>query len=155
MGLITYKEVKSGNADYCEIPLSLCPALLTALSNFNYLQQLDLSGNTLTGCLPNFIPQSFAAFASLEQLFLSGTSLNIDDLKHLISLIQDKKLPNLNALRLNFNNFQGFENRIEQLIEAGITHHKRELTLGLVDTALNADFVKKWQSQCTGTNENA
>ena len=143
--------VKSGLGEYCKIPPTLCPEFLRVLSNFDNLVILDLSGNTLTGFLPNFIPESQPGLPSLEKLLLYDATLNVDDLNHITNLIQDNKFPNIKALEFDNNNFEGFEDIVEQLLNAGIQYQK-EIKLSFRSTNLDKEFTEKLQKQCKGTN---
>ena len=143
--------VKSGLGEYCEIPPTLCPEFLRGVSNFNNLVLLHLSGNTLTGCLPNFITESQPELPTLEKLQLNDAGLNIDDLNHITNLIQDNKIPNIKEIEFDNNNFEGFEDTIEQLINAGI-QYQTELKLSFRSTNLDKEFTEKLQKQCKGTN---
>ena len=147
-----YLDVTSGYGLVCVVNTKLCPEFLTALSVFNHLEHLDLSGNNLTGCLPNFIPMSYPGLASLEKLILNNATLNDDDLLHLTHLIEYQKVPNLKDLGLSFTDFQGFEDEIFHLINACIIHHQTELKIGLIKTNIKEDLINKWQSQCNGTH---
>ena len=149
--MIMNDVVKSGIGEYCEIPSTLCPEFLRALSNFNNLVFLHLSGNSLTGCLPNFIPESQPGLPSLQELLLYDTALNVDDLNHITNLIQDNKFPNIKVLEFDNNNFEGFEDIVEQLINAGIQYQK-ELKLSFRSTNLDKEFTEKWQKECKQTN---
>ena len=71
------------------------------------LQDLDLSQNTLTGCLSSFLPDPHTGLSELEELHLSSTALNKDDLQHFSHITQSNKLPRLKILDLSDNNLTG------------------------------------------------
>ena len=147
-----YKDLKSGQIFFCVIDKALCSEFLAALSVFNRLKHLDLSGNNLTGCLPNFIPHSYPGLTSLKRLILKNAGLNAGDLQHLANLIQLRKVPNLKELKLNHNDFHGIEDKVLYLINVGIMYHQTELKLRLCKTNLDGALIEKWQSQCEGTH---
>ena len=63
------------------------------------LRILDLSQNTLTGCLSTFAPDPHPGLPELQWLHLKSTSLNKDDLQHLLSIAH--KFPKLCELDLS------------------------------------------------------
>ena len=149
--MIMNDNVKSGLGEYCEIPSALCSEFLRTLSNFKNLELLDLSGNNLTGCLSNFIPEYHSGLPKLENLFLNDAALNVDDLEHITHLIQDNKIPNMKELRLDNNNFKELEDTVGELINA-LIQYERELRLSLLGTNLSKEFIEEWRGQCKETN---
>ena len=147
-----YQDVTSEYGMVCVVNTPLCPEFLTALSTFNHLEYLDLSGNNLTGCLSNFIQKSYIGLPSLKKLVLNSITLNADDFLHLTHLIEHQKVPNLKDLGLSLTDFQGFEDQIFHLINACIIYHQTELKIGLIKTDIKEDVINKWQSQCNGTH---
>ena len=73
------------------------------------LIELWLPGNTLTGCLQNFLADDDSSLPSLQELFLSYTRLNAQDLLHLGRLIQADKIPQLKELDLGANGLHRME----------------------------------------------
>ena len=71
------------------------------------LRELDLSRNTLTGCLSSFLPDPHPGLPELEKLNLRDTGLNKDDLQHLSHITQSSKLPKLQVLDLSQNTLTG------------------------------------------------
>ena len=67
------------------------------------LRLLDLSHNTLTGCLSGFLADPHPGLPELQWLDLDYTALDKDDLQHLLQIIQSHKLPNLGQLDLSQN----------------------------------------------------
>ena len=64
------------------------------------LQVLDLSQNILTGYLTCFLPDTNLGLNELERLYLRETSLNKEDLQHLLHITQSNKLPKAQELVL-------------------------------------------------------
>ena len=118
--------------------------------NLPKLQLLDLSHNTLTGCLRSCLPDR--GLPQLKELLLHYTGLNKTDLDHVTHLIQTHKLPGLEEMDLAENRLSEMETDVEHLIEACLTHHQRELNLRLWDNGLSTYFIKEWILQCIGTN---
>ena len=114
------------------------------------LEILDLSRNTLTGCLTSFLPDPHPGLPELEKLNLQCTALNKEDLQHLTRLIQTHKLPGLKDLDLQGNRLSEMETDFEHLIEACVNHHQTELWLWLWGNGLSGSFVKKWEQRCAG-----
>ena len=115
------------------------------------LQELDLSHNTLKGCLSSFLPNPYPGLPELKSLYLSKSKLNKDDLQHLTHLIQTHKLPGLKALDLFGNKLSEMETDVEHLIEVCVTHHQRELKLNIWGNSLSDAVEKKWKQRCEGT----
>ena len=133
--------------DNCQIPKGVNASLLLVVSTWKCLYLLSLPGNTLTGCLPNYIPQP-----SLAVLDISYAELNKDDLLHLNNLIQCRKVPHLKELWLISNNLQEMQDELERLVEVCVTHHQWKLELYLSRNHLPQDIVEKLESLCTETN---
>ena len=124
---------------------------ITQYNKLPSLQCLDLSRNTLTGCLTSFLPDPHPGLPELEKLNLKRTALNKEDLHHLTHLIQTHKLPGLKVLDLEGNRLSKMEADVEHLIEACVNHHQRELKLWLWYNGLSEAFEKKWKRRCAGT----
>ena len=105
-----------GNENFCHIPRDMCPEFLRSISHLHNLVDLDLSGNSLTGCLSNFISDSDSPLPSLQKLYLRNTALISDDINHIVHIIKSKKLPNLKKLNLDLNNFRGMDNQMDRLL---------------------------------------
>ena len=95
------------------------------------LVDLRLGGNTLTGSISKFIPDSHPGLPFLNNADLNGTKLNEADMSHITRLIETGKLPSLNKLDLRMNSLYLMEPEVSMMIEACIVHHQRELNLGL------------------------
>ena len=102
---------------HCFIPTTEWPDLLTSLSSCNKLIHLDLSYNTLTGCLSSFLGDQHSRLHSLEELLLDSCSLNEKDLQHLIKNVESLKLPSLRNLYLNENRLRRTEDLLGKLIQ--------------------------------------
>ena len=106
------------------------------LNKLPRLQCLNLTHNTLTGCLSSFLPDPHPGLTKLTHLHLNNTQLNKDDLQHLFSIIQLNKLPRLQCLNLTHNTLTGFLSSFLPNPHPGL----RNLTyLDLRKTSLNKD----------------
>ena len=146
-----------GLPDLCELDLMYTGLnkddmqhLLSITHKLPKLQFLDLSDNTLTGCLSSFLPDFHPGLPELHELYLECAALNKKDLQHLTYLIQTHKLPGLNILNLNLNRLSKIETDVEHLIKACVNHHKREMKLELCGNYLLNAFKKKWKQRCAG-----
>ena len=126
--------------------------LLSIAHKLPKLKELNLAGYRLTGCFSYFLPDPHPGLPQLQQLNLLFTRLNRNDLQYLTHLIGKNKLPMLGELDLVFNNLCEMEAELEQLIEAGIAHHKTKLQLSLRENGLSQEFKRKWNQRCRGTN---
>ena len=124
---------------------------ITQSNKLPTLRILDLSENTLTGCLSNLLPDNPHGLPELQKLKLANSRLTKDDLQHLTHLIQTHKLPGLDYLDLSFNSLNEKETDVEHLIDACVTHHQRELELSLWFYDLSEAFEEKWKRRCAGT----
>ena len=114
----------------CSIPTHVCNMLLKALSSRRKLTFLQLSGNSLAGCLHNFLP--IVSSLPLEQLTVNEAGLNEHDLMHLSLLIQSGKVPKLNQVALNRNNFSSAQVELQELLRSCFTFHQRQLKVHLM-----------------------
>ena len=131
----------------CKMPEDVCGSLVKGLSTCKQLTDLVLSGNTLTGSLPNFTPQR-----RLGSLTISRVGLNHNDLLHLINLVESERLSGLKALAVVGNNLHEMQDLLQRLVESFCTHHQRELELFLFYNNLSDDFNETLKSRCEGTN---
>ena len=102
---------------------------ITQTNKLPELKDLDLSHNTLTGCLSSFLPDPHPGLPQLKNLDMRSTELNKDDLQHLTLLIQTHRLSGLKYLNLRDSRLCEMEMDVEHLIEACVTHHQRDLWL--------------------------
>ena len=79
----------------CSISKHIWLQVFHSLSSCSRLETLDLSVNTLTGCLSSFLSDPYPGLTSLGWLYLKQTTLNKPDIQHLNHLIQTKKLSHL------------------------------------------------------------
>ena len=121
---------------------------ITQSNKLPKLRILDLSHNTLTGCLSSVLPDNPHGLPELQKLNLGFTKLNKDDLHLLTHLIQTHKMAGLEELNLEFNKFYDMEADVEHLIEACVTHHQRELRLKVWCNRLSVEFREKWRRRC-------
>ena len=124
--------------DNCQMPQEVSASLLLVLSTCKYLEFLSPPGNTLTGCLSNYIPQPI-----LRELDISNAGLNKGDLLYLINLVENNKVPQLQKLWLVRNDLQEMTHLLERLVEAFVIHHQRELVLLLFKINLLDDSKRK------------
>ena len=87
------------------------------------LQILNLSGNTLTGCLSSFLPDSHPGLPQLKKLDLGYTALKKEDLQQLLYITQHSKLPKLEELYLSGNTLTGYLSSFTQTKEARLGLH--------------------------------
>ena len=137
---------------HCSLPVKVCGPLLSALGRCRSLTELWLPGNTLTGCLHNFLADHDSRLPSLKELFLSYTKLNVHDLQHLNQLIQNEKMPQLGELDLGANNLNTMEEPLCELVQALVSHHQRELKLNLYFNHLSYRFVRRMTLLCQNTD---
>ena len=123
----------------------LCSSVIQQLGDLPKLVQVDLSYNCLTGLVCKFIPDPHPGLPSLQVLDLKDNALNKKDLIHLTHLIQSEKLPELRALGLEGTIVPHImETLLDNLVEACITHHQREISLILWNNSLTREFKDKW-----------
>ena len=87
---------------YChrmQMSTNLCKNLIGQVGYITHLSKLDLSHNTLTGCLSSFLPDPHPGLPELWRLNLRNTALNKGDLQYLLSIAY--KLPKLQKLDLS------------------------------------------------------
>ena len=112
---------------------------ITQSNKLPNLQELDLLGNNLTGCLSSFLPDPHPGLPQLELLNLNHTRLNRDDLQHLFSITQSNKLPKLQKLDLAGNDLTGCLSSFLPDPHPGLPQLQK---LDLEDTALNKDDLQ-------------
>ena len=95
------------NLSRCLLTEDMCAELLQSLSACNKLILLDLSHNSLTGCLSSFLPDTHLGLPELEKLILRHTALNLEDLQQISRITQCNKLPKLRILDLSYNTLTG------------------------------------------------
>ena len=138
--------------NFCHIPTYICPQIFGSISQFYHLVHLDISGNNLTGCMPDFLSHSSSELPSLQRLFLYNTTISTSDVNHIIHIIETGKLPNLEYLNLDKNDLHGMGDEIDRLVNTAIGSHKRELQVILPGISFPRYMVEKWKSQCLGTH---
>ena len=116
------------------------------------LKQMYLSDNKLKACLSSFLTDPHPGLPQLQTLFLTNAALNKKDLQHLTHLIQNKKLPCLNDLRVEHNRLCKKEKELGELIETSVANHHMILALDLRYNNLSKKFKKEWEGRCEGTN---
>ena len=136
----------------CSLPVEVCRPLLSVLGRCRNLVALWLPGNTLTGCLQNFLADHDSRLPSLKELFLSYTKLNVKDLLYLGQLIRAEKMPRLTELDLGASRLHTMEEPLEELVQALINHHQRDLKLNLYFNHLSYRFVWRMKLLCQNTD---
>ena len=111
-----------------------------------------LSDNKLKAYLSSFLTDPHPGLPQLQTLFLTSAALNKKDLQHLTHLIQNKKLPCVNDLRVEHNRLCKKEKELGELIEVSVANYQRTLTLDLRYNNLSNKFKEKWELRCEGTN---
>ena len=137
---------------HCSLPVEACGPLLSALGRCRSLTELWLPGNTLTGCLQNFLAEHDSRLPFLQELFLSYTKLSAHDLLHLSQLIQAMKIPQLRELDLGANGLRRIEDSLKDLVQALVSHHQKDLKLNLYFNKLSQEFVQISKLQCQNTD---
>ena len=124
----TLKEINLG---HCAMTREATMKLLSALGSCKSLMEAVLTGNVIQGCLNSFLPNPHEGLHSLGKLFLDSTSLNSEDMSHLVQLVEKKKLPMLEELDLGSNALHITEDMVEHLVEVCVTHHLMELKVNV------------------------
>ena len=133
----------------------MSPELLKSicqLTSVVKLKELDLSWNTLTGCLHHLLSEPHQGLQSLVRLNLGKTELNKNDIEALTRALQRHMLPGLKELDLANNNLNTMERETEELIRTCVTHHQREMTLSLWGNDLPKEVEEKWNRLCQETH---
>ena len=137
---------------HCSLPAEVCGPLLSALGQCRCLTELWLPGNTVTGCLQNFLADHDSRLPSLKELFLSYTKLDVKDLLYLGQLIRAEKMPQLSELDLGANGLHTMEEPLGELVQTLVSHHQRELKLNLYFNHLSYRFVRRMKLLCQNTD---
>ena len=116
------------------------------------LKELDLSRNTLTGCLHHLLSEARQGLQSLEELNLGWSKLNKNDIWSLTHAMQRQVLPRLKELDLQSNILDTMQRETEELIRTCVTRHQRELTLWLKFNDLSKEVKEKWKRLCQDTH---
>ena len=86
---------------------------------------------------------------------LDKAALSKDDISHLTRLFGSNNLSQLKQLHLKSlilcNMEDGMEDELGELINACVTHQKRELILTMYGNNLSKEFKEKWGRCCEGT----
>ena len=135
---------------HCQLPASVSGPLLSVLGRCKKLKEIWLPGNTLTGCLHQFLSSPTSQLPFLEELFLSYTELNHQDLLHLCHLIQEEKIPELKELDLGANGLDKNKKLVERLVETCVTHHQVGLKINTWFNNLSRDFNDHLKQLSTG-----
>ena len=75
-------------AHYTRMSADLCRSICHQLNELLNLEYIDLSHNTLTGCLSSFLPDPHPGLPQLNWLRLNETALNLMELNHITNLMQ-------------------------------------------------------------------
>ena len=144
--------LKKLNLKNCSITAECSTGLLRTLSICQQLKHLDLSENTLTGCLVNFLGDPQPGLPFLTSLQLNKMSLNKSDIRHLQYLMKNRKLPRLCSLGLEGNGLPEFESEFADFVDACLNHHHRRLNIKLKDDGREGDIAAKWEQRLQGTS---
>ena len=133
-----------------------------ACGRLSQLKILELSGNVLTDCMANlFGTNDYPKFASLQELDLSETSLNNDDLLRVSAAVKHGQLPQLRSLNLARNDVEEMEDTVINLTENCKEQYKETILLYLFycDSSDSDDsndnsvkFLIRMESLCLKTN---
>ena len=117
------------------------------------LNYLELSGNTLTGCLSSFLPDPHPGLPELRWLYLKNTALNREDVRDLTSIMKTRKLPRLETIHLDrvLHNVQDDQRQLSNFLETCVDCHKTRLTISLKENNLPTEFRKEMVELCAGT----
>ena len=148
----TEPSLQELDLSHCSLPVEVCGPLLSALGRCRKLTELWLPGNTLTGCLGHFLAQPNLTLPCLEELFLSYTKLNAQDLLHLAELIRTEKIPKLKELDLGANELHRMEEPLDELLQALVDHHHTELKLNIYFNRLKQGSVQRMKFLCENTD---
>ena len=132
------------NLGQCSMKREMCMELLLALGNCKSLTALNMTANCIQGCFSWFLPHPHQGLHSLVKLFLDSTSLNSEDMSHLVHLIEKGKLVMLVELNLGSNSLHTMENEVKNLVEACVTHHTKDLKVDLCENYLSISLEDKW-----------
>ena len=92
-------HLEIANFEGCCVKADACRDIIKHLSRCKELKILNLSGNTLSGCLPNFLKDPYPGLALLRTVKLNECELNRDDIVHMTSLVNRGQLPALVRLQ--------------------------------------------------------
>ena len=127
---------------------------------------LGLSRNVLTYCMANlFGTNCYPEFKSLQELDLSLTSLNNDDLLRVSAAVKHRQLPKLRRLNLAGNDLEEMEDAVINLIENCREQYKETILLYFFYCISNSEnsysddsndysgkFRNRMESLCRQTN---
>ena len=98
-------RLKTFEMRHCQMTVPVCESVAKGLSNCQAIEQIDLSGNTLTNCVTHLL--SGNKFSELKVLLLDNAGLCAYDLKSVAKAVSDGYLRRLNHLKLSGNNLAG------------------------------------------------
>ena len=137
-------QLKTLSINNCCLSADVCSELLKTLSTYVLLTHLDLSGNSLTGCLPCLFPDSSKPIESLESLDMAEASLDSIDLQHLTRVVQRRQLNQLKVVNLSYNNFSTLEGDLENFFETCVNCYQSPINFRLWFNSLSESFKRKW-----------
>ena len=126
---------------------------ITRSNKLPKLQFLNLSQNTLSGCLSSIIPDPHQGLPALRGLYLQSTALNEEDLQHLTNIMRACKLPRLEAIHLDhaLHKIKDELGQLTNVLQTCVDCHKTRLTISLKNNNLPAQFRKEMVEPCAGT----
>ena len=106
------------------------------------LESLNLSENTLTGCLSSFLADPHRGVPKLRMLYPRHTGLNKGDSQHLANIMKTRKFPRLESIDLDraLHNMQNGLGQLTNFLETCVNFHKTGLTISLKKNNLPSQF---------------
>ena len=144
-------NLKEINLSHCSMTREACMELLLVLGNCKSLVRLNLSSNSIQGCLNYFSPHPKGGFHSLQELCLNETRLDKDDVLHLTQLLKNR-LPCLKELDLRNDHLDKAEEELENLVLSPVTNHSRNLQLKLCLNSLSEEMTDKCRFLCNNSS---
>ena len=129
----TTTSLRRVNLEHCKMSFDVSHILLSSLRHCKHLEEINLSDNTLTGCIRALLAPTIV-FPNIKILNLSCTKLNREDVTNLRQIITSTKTPKLKEL-----NFSG--NILSQILTKEFLLPSLE-SLNLKNTSLNRDDMQ-------------
>ena len=131
---------------HCSLPVEVCRPLLSVLGRCRSLTELWLPGNTVTGCLQNFL-------ADHESRLPSGAVSELHEVEHARSTAfkstdSGREDATAEELDLGANELHRMKEPLEELVQALVHHHQRELTLNIYFNHLSPEYMWRFKTLC-------
>ena len=101
------------------LPTDACRRVFHQINRYSDLRSIEITDSPLTGCLSSFLSNPHPGLPKLYKLKLNRTSLNKEDVQHLLSIAY--KLPTLQGLDLSSYTLTGCLSRFLTNPHPGIT----------------------------------